>query len=348
MTDILQDFADQSITCSTLGSPFMGQLMALFANRLQPGAPVADRILNWPGDTSSSGASVPLRTGGGLHALVLNGMDADLTAVFPPHQAEDDALWAAVQAALTRHADWFMAWLDSAPQTNEVRRCTALIPAFHMVARATDLPLALHELGLSAGLNLRADQFFLAAGKTHYGPADSAVQIAPDWTGAAPSPADVRVTHRSGVDLNPLDPNDPKDQLRLCAYLWADQSDRLQRTKAAIQIAESHPAQIDRGDAIAWLANVRSSTPDNAVRVIYHTVAWQYFPDDLQTKGEALLAEAGQRATAAHPLARISMEADGGRGAGLTLQLWPGGTRHALARVDFHGRWVTWTGPTEL
>ncbi|MBM7066183.1 DUF2332 domain-containing protein [Actibacterium sp. 188UL27-1] len=348
MTDILKDFADQSIGCTKLGSSFMGRLMALFAERLTPGTSVADRILTWPGNTSAGGASVPLRIGGGLHALVLNKADADLKAVFPPHDATDDALWAAVETALTRHKAWFMAWLDHAPQTNEVRRSTALIPAFHMVARATGLPLALHELGTSGGLNLRADQFHLIAGNAHFGPADSPIKLAPDWTGPAPSPADLRITTRRGVDLNPLDPTNPDDQLRLRAYLWADQLDRMERTEAAMQIAAAHPAHINRGDAIEWLANVLSRPQEGETRVIYHTIAWQYFPEALQARGADLLAKAGERATSGQPLAHISMEWDSGRGAALTAQIWPGGGPCELARVDFHGRWLDWTGPTEL
>ena len=66
---------------------------------------------------------------------------------------------------------------------------------------------------------------------------------------------------------------------------------------------------------------------------------------DTQDQGEALIAEAGAKATEEAPLARISMEADNdGRGAGLTLQAWPGGDRTQLARIDFHGRWIDWTG----
>jgi hypothetical protein len=37
------------------------------------------------------------------------------------------------------------------------------------------------------------------------------------------------------------------------------------------------------------------------------------------------------------------MEADAVPGsAALTATLWPGGVTHALARVDFHGRWIEW------
>ena len=83
------------------------------------------------------------------------------------------------------------------------------------------------------------------------------------------------------------------------------------------------------------------------LHLIFHTVAWQYFPAATKERGEALLAAAGARATHEAPLARLAMEADGTTpGAALTLTLWPGGRVIALGRVDFHGRWVDWQAPT--
>jgi len=49
-------------------------------------------------------------------------------------------------------------------QTNEVQRCTALIPAFELVFRRGDnRPFALVEIGASAGLNLLWDHYHLVA-----------------------------------------------------------------------------------------------------------------------------------------------------------------------------------------
>jgi len=56
-----------------------------------------------------------------------------------------------------------------------------------------------------------------------------------------------------------------------------------------------------------------------------------------------LLDEAGAAATPGRPLAHLAMEADGsGKGAALTLRLWPGGGVRQLARVCYHGRWIEW------
>jgi hypothetical protein len=156
------------------------------------------------------------------------------------------------------------------------------------------------------------------------------------------------VIERRGVDLAPLDPTDADDRLRLLSYLWPDQPDRRARTEAAIARAADSPAQIERDDAVAWLARRLPGRRTDAATVIFHTVAWQYLPPERRAEGEALIAAEGARATEEAPLARISMEADGAQDAALGLTLWPGGATHALARVDFHGRALRWIGPTAL
>lgn len=84
------------------------------------------------------------------------------------------------------------------------------------------------------------------------------------------------------------------------------------------------------------------------LHLVYHTIAWQYFPTAAKARGLALLEAAGARATLASPLAHLAMEADAQeQGAALTLRLWRGGPVQdiTLGRVDFHGRWVEWCAP---
>jgi PTH1 family peptidyl-tRNA hydrolase len=337
-------FLRQGRACAMLGSPFMGRLMPLLADRLRPDCAVARRLLDWPGDVSAHGHSVPLRLAGALHGLVLDGSDAGLAAVYPPTEVSDDALWSAVEVAMVRHEVRLMAWLDQAPQTNEVRRAGALIPAIWWALARHDLPVTLSELGASAGLNLSLDRFALEVGGASHGPADSPVRLAPEWSGAGPAPRAIRVIERAGVDRNPLDPKDPAAQLRLLAYLWPDQPHRLELTRGAIALADTVP---DRDDAAPWLARRLAAPRPGTLHVVYNTIAWQYFPPETQAAANAALEEAGRRATADAPLAHMAMEADGDAGgAALTLRLWPdpegGGTPHLLARVDFHGRWIAW------
>ncbi len=336
-------FRRQAEACGALGSPFMARLMGLAADRLRPDGPVGSRLFGWEGDIGPAGASLPLRLAGALHALALRG-DPRLVAVYPPHAAGDMALWAAVSAALDDRAAEVLAWIEGPPQTNEVRRAAPLIAAAHLLAARFGLPIRLSELGASAGLNLMFDRFALDARGVRLGPADAALVLRPEMRGEVPRPAAPVISARRGVDLAPVDVRTEAGRLRLRAYLWPDQPERRSLTDAAVAAATADLV-VDRGDAIDWLAGRLAPCPGE-LHLVYHTVAWQYFPAAARLRGERLLEAAGRRAEASAPLARLAMEADdAGPGAGLVLQVWPGGAPVRLGRVDFHGRWLDWRPP---
>ncbi|MBL0372222.1 DUF2332 family protein [Rhizobium sp. KVB221] len=342
---VRQAFIQQAQACEALGSPFTAQLSRLFARRLKPGTAVADRILNWPGDPSPKADSVPLRAAGCLHALVLEGKDAALTAAYPPCLADGDALWQAVAAACISHEGFILERLKSAPQTNEVRRSGALLPGFLSVANLFGKPLVLSEIGASAGLNLQWDRYRYRLDGRQWGDPSSAVSIEPDWHGTRTPEGDTWVAERAGCDLNPIDASNPEHCLRMLSYIWADQADRLARTRSALQLAASHNLRVQKADAIDWLAERLDRPFPGQVHVIFHTIAWQYLPKSSQNRGEALIADAGARATIDAPLGRLSLEADDGHeGAALSLQVWPSGEKQEIGRADFHGRWVRWKG----
>ena len=341
MTDSIRaSFFRQATHCETMGSPLTARVLRMLGAHL-PSGPVADRVLGWQGDATSFGDAVALRLAAGLHALVLSGTDAQLSAAYAnPHIAESD-FRTALREAFANHAPHLLLWLDNPPQTNEVRRSAALIAAGHWLSQRFDGPLVLSELGASAGLNLLWDRYALDLPGATFGPPNARVRLAPDWTGPLPPRTRPRVAARAGVDLNPLDP--AKDRLRLLSYIWAGQADRLSRTVAAAEEAANFPGLVDRADAVDWLKTRLTKRIPGHLHLIFHTIAWQYFPASAQLRGDALLAEAGARATHDAPLARVSMEADDqSPGAALSVTLWPGGETTTLGRVDFHGRWVDW------
>ena len=115
------------------------------------------------------------------------------------------------------------------------------------------------------------------------------------------------------------------------------------RTVAAIA---GNDATVTKADAIEWLAG-QLDHRDRRLHLIYHTIAWQYFPLAAQTRGTAMIEAAGATATDKSPLAWFGMENDGGaNGAALTLRLWPGDITINLGRADFHGRWINWNPET--
>jgi hypothetical protein len=339
-------FTQQASSCRGLGSPFTASLCTLAAERLTADHPIGAKILSWAGDPSPNGDSVPLRLAGALHALVLSGSDKQLACVYPPHTAEADDLWSAVEKACRTHASSILDRLTSAPQTNEVRRSGALLPGFLTISSLLQKPLVLSEVGASAGLNLQWDRYDYRFGNRPWALRPSPVLIAPEWRGSMP-PLDVaiHVASRAGCDLNPLNPASEADALRLLSYIWADQQDRLERTRFALSIAAANRQIVDRADAVDWLEKRLQEVHEDRVHVVYHTIAWQYLPPSSKAKGEALITAAGERATQKAPLARLQMEADDQKhSAALTLQIWPSGEKHLIGRADFHGRWVEWIG----
>ena len=140
-----------------------------------------------------------------------------------------------------------------------------------------------------------------------------------------------------------MDVTDPAQFERLISYVWPDQLDRLARITAACEIAQRYPLQIVKMDAADWVDIMFSAPPEKgAVRVLYHSIAFQYFPDASKNRITDRMAQAGSQATKETPVAWLAYElGDAGRPA-LTLRLWPGGDQQILAMGDAHCRDVDW------
>lgn len=303
-------------------------------------------MLAWPGEPDSLHDAVPLRIAGGLHALVRRGQLPALAALYPPNPLPDPAvLWQAVADALRDAGEELFGWLDLPPQTNEVARSAVLMSGYLTVAAETGLPLALMELGASAGLNLLPDRYHCRLGTREVGPKTSGVRLAPAWTGADPPAAEIRIVSRRGIDLSPLDVTSPADRERLVAYVWPDQHERIARIEAALAIAAADPPRLDRGDAAAWLEARLAEDSRGTARVVAHSIAFQYFPAATQGRIVDAMAAAGSAATPDAPLAWLRYEVDPEfRRPSLRLRLWPDGRDRVLALADPHARAVEWRG----
>jgi hypothetical protein len=343
---VREAFRIQGYWCDRLGSPFTAKLCTLLADRLDDRTQVGRRILTWPGRPGPDGDSVPLRLAGALHALVRRGGLPRLAALYPPNpQPDDNLLWSLLSDGLLAAGAELSRWLDSPPQTNEVARSALLMAGLSVVAEAAGLPLALYELGASAGLNLVLDRYGYRLGALRIGLADAPVVLAPPWKGPPPPDAPVHVIRRRGVDRAPLNVTVPADAERLAAYIWPDQAERLARTVAAIRLAATDPPPIDRADAADWLEARLSPAPEPGVaRVVMHSIAFQYFLPTTQQRIADHLARVGGQATADAPLAWLKFELDptpAGPPA-LSLTLWPDGNERVLAHADPHVRAVEW------
>ncbi len=230
-------------------------------------------------------------------------------------------------------------------QTNVVRRCSCLLPLCSMVARESEQPLALIDLGASGGINLNFDRYryrYLRGGleERRWGSDEARVLIESELRGAGPMPPladDLTVVSRVGVDINPLDLSDP-DQLRwLRALIWPEHVERHQLLQDAAAELASSPAQLHQGDAAEILPSLIADAPTDAALVVYATIALYQFGEAGRAKVTSALVELSRE----RPIWFATME---GRPTELTLTRFRHnlGERHQLATASPHGWWIEW------
>jgi hypothetical protein len=165
-----------------------------------------------------------------------------------------------------------------ATQTNEAARCAALVPLLSSI----EGPLALIEVGASAGLCLYPDRYSYDYDGTAVG-APGPVHLTCTTTGVGPLPGRLpQVGARIGVDLNPLDPADADDRAWLRALVWPGPyaEARLRRLEAACEIARREPALMLTGDLRERLPDALDRVPDGCTPVVFHTAVLAYLDRD--------------------------------------------------------------------
>lgn len=342
--EVRAHFRAQAGACETLGSPFTAAVCRALAEVLDETTATGRLVLGWPGDTRDDALS--LRLCGALNALVLGKRDAVLAAAFPPRSAPQILLQAVLPGVLMRHDERLLATLGSPPQTNEIGRSAMLLPGYLMIARETRLPLDIHEIGASAGLNLMFDRFFYRYGELAWGDPGSPVHLAPELRGSNPIPLDgsIEVRSREATDHAPIAIGDPAARLRLRSFIWPDQTARLERLDAALKLAASARLKVRRAGAVEAVRAMLADRRDGTIPVLVHSIMWQYMPDETKAEIVDMILAAQDPATNERPLAWLRLEplrtTDPYATLGLTL--WPGGVTRHLARCDFHGRWIEW------
>lgn len=339
-----ESFRSQAVWADRLGSPFTAQLLRGLADEIGGGGALDRLLAAFPHVDPAQ--AVNLRVTGALHALVLTGQAPALEATYPQRDPDWRLERVLPQAlsALSTHESWAADFLKSAPQTNETRRSIALMAGFG----ALEEPGPLHtlELGASAGLNLNWDRFSYHCDTWQRVGVTGAPIMDTDWAGPAPPGAEtVAAATRRGCDLNPIDIRHPASRLRLMAYIWPDQADRLDRARRAIDLALSENIAVDRASADVWLRKALSGPLPEGTTVVYHSIAWQYFDADTAAAAEAAIEAAGARADDRRRLAWLRFEHDttfGGEGDGYRVDMitWPDRSWQHLADVDPHARWV--------
>ena len=157
-------------------------------------------------------------------------------------------------------------------QTNEPLRLAALLPALSEI----DGPIALLEIGASAGLCLYPDRYsyrFTGSDgevRVALDPLDgvSPVVLASRVDGELPELRLPEIVWRAGIDLAPLDARDADDRRWLQGLVWPGETGREQRIAAALDIAASDPPTLVAGDALERLDALVATAPVGATLVI--------------------------------------------------------------------------------
>lgn len=233
-----------------------------------------------------------------LYATLALGVadDADLIeliAALPARKQQVNLVFGAARflgAPMTAYPafrDWMLAnWqpteavvLSRNTQTNEAGRCALYLPTLSRLPQ----PLALIEVGASAGLCLQPDRY----GYRYQTGAGEAIALDPS---EGPSPVRLHcridtasvpvrmpeVVWRAGVDLDPIDPSDNDAMAWLEALIWPGEHDRVATLRAAAQLAAANPVRIVRGDLVDEVGALIDQAPQDATVVVFHTAVLNY------------------------------------------------------------------------
>ncbi|MDY7106864.1 MAG: DUF2332 domain-containing protein [Actinomycetota bacterium] len=232
-------------------------------------------------------------------------------------------------------------------QTNEAARCASLLP----LLAGLPGPLALIEVGASAGLCLQPDRYAYAYDGVEVGGA-SPVHLDVATAGPVPAPDVVpEIAWRRGLDLHPLDVHDDGDVAWLDACIWPEHDARRQRLHAAVSLARADPPPVVEGDLLDDLDELIDASPPDATTVVFGSAVLVYLARDDRRRFAAAMAGrdvvwitnegpgiveglegAGSPALAPPPFATSK--------ASFTLAI----DGRAVAAADPHGSWVRWVG----
>ena len=152
--------------------------------------------------------------------------------------------------------------------------CATLLPLLAQLPQ----PLALIEVGASAGLCLLTDRYGYDYGSQRIAGTlifRCAVNHATPIPNSAP-----QIVWRAGLDLNPIDLSDREQVAWLETLVWPEQTQRLVNLRAAIKIATTVRPRIVRGNLLGdAFAQLCAEAPKDATLVIFHSAVLAYVPE---------------------------------------------------------------------
>jgi hypothetical protein len=226
-------------------------------------------------------------------------------------------------------------------QTNEPARCATLLP---VLARLPQ-PLALLEVGASAGLCLLPDRYAYRYGAHELvPPAPAPPLFTCDASSGTPLPQALpRVVWRSGLDLDPIDLNKADDVAWLETLVWPEQVNRLNRLRAAIAVARAARPPVVKGNLLIDLPALAAQAPGHATLVVFHSAVLAYVAEQAARERFAATVRGlgavwvSNEAPAAFPRISAGVSADQARGRFLLAV-----DGEPIAWTDPHGASIEW------
>ena len=229
--------------------------------------------------------------------------------------------------------------LERSTQTNEVGRCATLLPVLAQLPE----PLALIEVGASAGLCLYPDRYrysFDGAPPLGAGPGPVLECVT---EGGVPVPDRLpQVVWRGGIDLNPLDAGDEGDVGWLEALIWpgGQEAGRLERLRGAAGVVAADPPVMVAGDLLEELPALVARAPEGATVVVLHSAVLAYLGREEREEFASLVGGLGVRWVSNEGW-RVFAEWEGARPAqeGLFTLALDG---RVVGHAGEHGRRLVW------
>ncbi|MGD2060933.1 MAG: DUF2332 domain-containing protein [Acidimicrobiia bacterium] len=273
----------------------------------------------------------------GVQLLMMGGRGGELAAFYPNFPGiapEQGNLETAFRDFVLTHADELETiGRNRYTQTNECRRCVALVPAIWMLGQES---FHLLDLGTSAGLNLLLDRYRYRWSRVDWGPADSPVILETENRGEEIVPGGLDVLSRTGLDLVPIDPTDPEERLWLEALVWPEQSDRRQRLRSATGLASSVDLKLVAGSALETLGPALSNLPEGEVAVVINSFVLFQMDVDQQEAVVVIIDEARRQ----RPVLRVSFEPSETAPGSCEVAIDDGSGLVDVGRADQHGEWI--------
>lgn len=259
----------------------------------------------------------------------------------------DRSPWKAFRAFCLSHAEALAPRLRTGrTQTCVVHRCAVILPALAALpdVAASGGRVGLLEIGPSAGLNLRLDRYrYDYGGGVVWGAPGAEPTLVCETRGETPPPVPERleVVARRGLELNPLDLEDPLALRWLRALIWPEHVERAALMDAALAHAASVPIEIAGGDATVEIESHVAALPEDAARVLFATHVVYQIPE----AGRLRMLDGIARASRDRPVDLLVLDSSGEGDSRLDWLRFEAGERshgEVLARSDSHGRWIAW------